>query len=132
MNSAEQKERALAFLKSFEKPDPKDYENLLADDFEFEMMGRLPGVAPMRGKVAFLTAMPATLRAMFPNGLNLKFHTVISEGPHVAIQAESDTVAANGKKYQNRYHFYFRFDGDRIALVREYNDTNHVREVFMS
>jgi len=132
MNSAEQKERALAFLKSFEKPDPKDYENLLADDFEFEMMGRLPGVAPMRGKAAFLTAMPATLRAMFPNGLNLKFHTVISEGPHVAIQAESDTVAANGKKYQNRYHFYFRFDGDRIALVREYNDTNHVREVFMS
>jgi uncharacterized protein len=132
MDSAGQKERALAFLKSFEKPDPKVYEDLLTDDFEFEMMGRLPGVSAIRGKAAFVKAMPSTLKAMFPNGLNLKFYTTISEGPHVAIQAESDTVAGNGKKYQNRYHFYFRFDGDRIALVREYNDTNHVREVFMS
>ena len=132
MNLEQQKERALAFLKNFEKPDPKAYEALLTDDFEFEMMGRLPGVNAIRGKAAFLKGMPATLKAMFPNGLNMKFHTTISEGPHVAIQAESDTVAANGKKYQNRYHFYFRFDGDRIALAREYNDTNHVREVFMS
>lgn len=132
MDSAGQKERALTFLKSFEKPDPKVYEALLTDDFEFEMMGRLPGVNAIRGKAAFVKAMPSTLKAMFPNGLNLKFHTTISEGPHVAIRAESDTVAGNGKKYQNRYHFYFRFDGDRIALAREYNDTNHVREVFMS
>ncbi len=132
MNTAEQKERALAFLKGFEKPDPKTYENIITDNFEFEMMGRLAGAEPLRGKATFLKAMPATLKAMFPNGLNLKFHTVISEGPHAAIQAESDTIAANGKKYQNRYHFYFRFDGDKIAQVREYNDTNHVREVFMS
>jgi len=76
--------------------------------------------------------MPATLKAMFPNGLNLKFHTTIAEGPHVAIQAESDTTASNGKKYANRYHFYFLFNGDKIAQVREYNDVNHVREVFMS
>jgi len=132
MNVQEQKERALTFLKNFEKPDAKAYENLIADDFEFEMMGRLPGISPMRGKEAFLKAMPATLKMMFPNGLNLKFHTVIAEGPHVAIQAESDTTAANGKKYANRYHFYFRFDGDRIGQVREYNDVNHVREVFFS
>lgn len=132
MDSAAQKERALAFLKGFEKPDHKEFDNMIADDFEFEMMGRLPGVNAIRGKAAFLKGMPATLKAMFPNGLNMKFHTTISEGPHVAIQAESDTVAGNGKKYQNRYHFYFRFEGNRIALVREYNDTNHVREVFMA
>ena len=95
-------------------------------------MGRLPGINPVRGKDAFLKGMPATLKAMFPNGLNLKFHTTIAEGPHVAIQAESDTTAANGKKYANRYHFYFLFAGDKIAQVREYNDVNHVREVFMS
>lgn len=132
MSLESQKEQALSFLKGFENPDAKLYEKLVTDDFEFEMMGRLPGVAPMRGKAAFLQTMPATLKAMFPKGLNLKFHTVVAEGPHVAIQAESDTVAANGKKYANRYHFYFLFKGDRIAQVREYNDVNHVREVFMS
>ena len=132
MNLEQQKERALTFLKNFEKPDPKVFEDLITDDFEFEMMGRLPGVKPMRGKDAFLKAMPATLKGGFPNGLNMKFHSTIAEGPHVAIQAESDTIAANRKKYANRYHFYFLFKGDKIAQVREYNDVNHVREVFMS
>src|ERR1700674_3305710 len=94
------------------------------------LMGRLPGVKPTRGKHKFMANMPKTLTAMFPNGLNMKLLTIVAEGPHVAVQAESDTVAGNGKKYANRYHFYFLFDGDRIAQVREYNDVNLVREVF--
>ena len=132
MNLEQQKEKARTFLMTLDKPDAKFLGELLADNFEFEMMGRLPGIAPMRGKDAFIKGMTATMQAMFPKGLNLKIHTVIAEGPHVAIQAESDTVAGNGKKYANRYHFYFRFDGDKLGQVREYNDVNHVREVFMS
>jgi len=132
MTLEQQKEKARTFLMTLDKPDAKFLGELLTDDFEFEMMGRLPGVAPMRGKDTFIKGMTATMKAMFPNGLNLKIHTVIAEGPHVAIQAESDTVAGNGKKYANRYHFYFRFDGDKLGNVREYNDVNHVREVFMS
>ena len=132
MNLEQQKERALTFLKNFEKPEAKVYAEIITDDFEFEIMGRLPGLEPTHGKDAFLNSMPATLKAMFPNGLNMKFHTVIAEGPQVAIQAESNTTAGNGKKYANRYHFYFRFQGDKIAQVREYSDINLVREVFMT
>jgi len=132
MELAKQKEAATTFLRALGKLDPAVLGSLLTDSFEFEMMGRLPGVKPIRGKDKFLANMPKTLTAMFPNGLNLKLVTVVAEGPHVAIQAESDTVAGNGKKYANRYHFYFFFDGDRIAQVREYNDVNLVREVFFS
>jgi ketosteroid isomerase-like protein len=131
MNLEQQKERAVTFLKALENPEAK-ISDLITDDFEFEMMGRLPGVSPIRGKDVFLKSTPPMLKAMFPNGLNIKLHTVIAEGPHVAIQAESDTIAANGKKYANRYHFYVLFKGDKIAQVREYNDSNHVREVFMT
>ena len=46
------------------------------------------------------------------------------------MQAESDTIVGNGKRYNNRYHFYVLFRGDQIAQVREYNDSNHAREVF--
>ena len=132
MTPEQEKEKARTFLMTLEKPDAKYLGDLLADNFEFEMMGRLPGVTPQRGKDAFIKGMTATMAAMFPKGLNIKIHTVIAEGPHVAIQAESDTIAGNGKKYANRYHFYFRFEGDKLAQVREYNDVNHVREVFMS
>ena len=93
MTPTEQKEKALAFLKALESPDPNTLADLITDNFEFEVMGRLPGLSPIRGKDAFVTTMPAMLKAMFPTGLNMKFHTVIAEGPHVAIQAESDTVA---------------------------------------
>ena len=130
MDLSEQKEAATAFLRALDTLDPATLANLVSDNFEFEMMGRLPGVKPILGKHKFLSNMPKTLIAMFPNGLNMKLLTVVAEGPHVAIQAESDTVAGNGKKYANRYHFYFLFDGDRIAQVREYNDVNLVREVF--
>jgi ketosteroid isomerase-like protein len=132
MNLEQNKEKARGFLAALEAADAKALGDLIADKFEFEMMGRLPGISPVTSKEAFLKGIPATMKGMFPKGLNLKIHTVIAEGPHVAIQAESDTTAGNGKKYANRYHFYFRFDGDKIGQVREYNDVNHVREVFMS
>jgi ketosteroid isomerase-like protein len=132
MNLNEQKQRAIDFLKTLENPDPALFADMVSANFEFELMGKLPGVKPMRGRDVFVANMPKTLKTMFPKGLNLKFHTVIAEGPHVAVQAESDTVAGNGKKYANRYHFYFLFDGDKIAQVREYNDVNLVREVFFT
>lgn len=111
MELAKQKDAAIAFLRAIDKLDTAELANLVSDDFEFEIMGRLPGVTPIRGKHKFMAHMPKTLTAMFPNGLNMKLLTVVGEGPHVAIQAESDTVAGNGKKYANRYHFYFLFDG---------------------
>ena len=132
MDSGKQKEAAQTFLRALDKLEPAVLGNLISDNFEFEMMGRLPGVKPIQGKEKFLANMPKTLTAMFPNGLNMKLVTVVAEGPHVAIQAESDTIAGNGKKYANRYHFYFLFEGDRIAQVREYNDVNLVREVFFT
>jgi len=67
---------------------------------------------------------------MMPTGLGLRIDTVICEGDRCAVQAESNTTAMNGKKYNNRYHFDIRFEGDKIAEVREYCDTNHAREVF--
>src|SRR5215475_15396488 len=111
MNVEQNKEKARNFLANLEKADGAALGALIADNFEFEMMGKLPGIAPLRGKDAFVKGIPATMKGMFPSGLNMKIYTVIGEGNHVAIQAESDTTAANGKHYNNRYHFYFRFAG---------------------
>jgi uncharacterized protein len=130
MTAEQQKEAAVRLLKSLETGDVDG--SILADNIEWEVMGRLPGLAPLRGKETFLRQLPAALKATFPNGLNLKFHTVIADGPHVAVQCESDTIAANGKRYNNRYHFYLRFEGGKIAQVREYGDTDHVRQTLLS
>jgi ketosteroid isomerase-like protein len=129
MDAAAHKERALAFLDQMNHPDAKVLSELIADHFEFEFMMRAPAVK-VQTHDEFLKWFPKIMKSWFPNGLNMKFDTVIAEGPYVAVQAVADTTAGNGKHYSNRYHFFIRFQGDRIAQAREYNDTNHVRETF--
>jgi len=131
MTPAQQKERAIEFLSMLENPDPIKLETMIADDFEWRVMTRMEGFPPVKGKQA-LGAFSKGLKTMMPNGVNMKFGTVFSEGDHVSVQCESNTTAANGRKYSNLYHFYIRFAGDRVAQVLEYCDTNHAREVFVA
>jgi len=128
MTAAEQKEKALKFIAALDKGDANGFNDLLTDDFNFEIMGKLPGFEPIDGKDNFINGMVPGVKTLFPTGLNFTIGTVISEGPHVAIQASSKTVAANGRAYANRYHWYIHFNGDKISQFREYADTNHIRE----
>ena len=130
MTPAQQKERAVDFLMMLNDPDPVKLETMVADHFEWRLMTRMPGFAPVKGKQA-LGGFAKGLKVMMPHGANIRIDTVFSEGNHVSVQAESDTTASNGKKYNNLYHFYLSFAGDKIAEVREYCDTNHAREVFV-
>jgi ketosteroid isomerase-like protein len=131
MTSAEKKELAKEFMAEFENPDPAKLATMVDNDFEWKVMTHMPGMAPVRG-VAALKGFVKGLKSMMPTGLNLRIDTIICEGDHCAIQAESNTKASNGRKYNNMYHFYIRFAGDKIAEVREYCDTNHAREVFFT
>ncbi len=129
MDAAAQKQRALAFLDQMNHPDSEVLAGLISEDFEFEFMMRAPGVKVQKHD-EFLKWFPKIMKSWFPNGLNMTFDTVIAEGPMVAVQARAETLAGNGKRYSNRYHFFLRFKDDRIQQAREYNDTNHVRETF--
>ena len=131
MTPAERKELAIEFLSEFADPDPIKLATLVAEDFQWTVMTRMEGMPPMKGREG-IKNLAGTLKTLMPGGLSMKFGTVICEGDHCAIQAESNTTAMNGKKYNNRYHFYLRFAGDKIAEVREYCDTNHAREVFFA
>ena len=132
MTQAEQKQRAITFLENFNHPDPKVFEELVTDNFTFEIVSALKEFPPIRGRAHFAAAETANLLRLFPEGLKMKLGTIICEGPHVAVLAEADTVAANGRPYRQRYNFYLRFEGDNIAEGREYNDTNLVRETFLT
>ena len=131
MTPAEKKELVTEFLSEFEDPDPVRLATMVANDFEWKVMTKMDGIPPVKGHEG-LRNLAKIIKAMMPGGLGLKIETIICEGDRCAVQAESNTVAANGKKYNNCYHFDIRFDGDKIAEVREYNDTNHAREVFFS
>ncbi len=131
MTVQEQRDRARRFLENFNLADPRVFEELVTEDFSFEIVSSMKEFPPLRGRREFAEKEAATLRRLFPQGLNLVLETLICEGPHVAAQGRCDTLAHNGKSYRQRYHFYLRFDGDLIAEGREYNDTDLVRRVFI-
>ena len=51
-------------------------------------------------------------------------------GETVFIEATSDSALKDGRRYQNRYAFIFKFDGTLIKKVSEYSDTAHVMDCF--
>jgi ketosteroid isomerase-like protein len=103
----------------------------VTEGFTFQIVSSMEQFPPLTGRSEFVEKEVATLRRLFPQGLNLTVETIICEGPHVAALARCDTVAYNGKRYQQRYNFYLRFEGELIAEGREYNDTELIRRVFL-
>ena len=132
MTQEKQKERARRFLENFNHADPTVFAELITENFTFEIMSGLKEFPPAKGREIFAQAESDALKRLFPNGLGLKLDTLISEGEHVVALGWADTIAAQNRRYQQRYAFYLRFEGDLIAEGREYNDTNLVREVFLT
>jgi ketosteroid isomerase-like protein len=132
MTPDEQKARARRFLENFNRADRATFAELITEDFSFEIMSGLKEFPPVRGRQNFADTESAALKRLFPNGLGLQLGAMVSEGALVMVVAEADTIAAQGRRYRQRYAFYLRFEGDLIAEGREYNDTNLVREVFLT
>ena len=132
MTPAERKQRAIRFLENFNAADPAVFEELVTENFRFEIVSGLRDFPPIEGRANFAATECAILRRLFPEGLGLRLETVIAEGLFIAATAEADTTAMNGRRYRQRYNFFLRFEGDLIAEGREYNDTNLVREVFLT
>jgi len=71
------------------------------------------------------------LGAAMPKGLRVTPQGITAEGDRVAVEAESYGETANGKMYNNLYHFLFEVRGGKIQAVREYLDTLHAKEVLV-
>lgn len=67
-----------------------------------------------------------------PNGVEMRVRSLIAEEDRVAAEVESYGPTANGKIYNNEYHFLFRLRDGEILEVKEYLDTMHVADVFLS
>jgi len=130
MTSQEKKQRAEDMMRAMDAGNWDAIEPLLSDSFQFDLATRMPGDThyPI-SREQFLVELRAELTFMFPKGFNWTYGESLCEGDFVSLQAVSSTVAANGRPYANRYHWFFRFREGRIDLLREYMDS---LEAFMT
>lgn len=66
-----------------------------------------------------------------PKGFRVTPKGITAEGDRVAVEAESYGELANGKVYNNQYHFLVEVRNGRVQAVREYLDTVHAKEVLV-
>lgn len=70
------------------------------------------------------------LHGQMVDGVQVTPGLVIAQGDHVMVEAVSDSPLKDGRRYNNRYIFLFRFAGDQVKEVREYSDSAHVLATF--
>jgi ketosteroid isomerase-like protein len=63
-------------------------------------------------------------------GIDFTVHATTAEGERVAAEVESHAPLVNGKVYNNHYHMLFEIRDGKIAVVKEYADTAHARDIF--
>jgi ketosteroid isomerase-like protein len=115
------KEVVRRLLGAFETLDITAMDALLAPDAVWEIPGD-PAQFPLAGELP-RDVLLCNLPRVFPNGIRMVPVGITAEGDRVAVEVESLGVLSDGFVYRNRYHFFFEVRDGRIALAREYCDT---------
>jgi uncharacterized protein len=117
------------YLERIGRGDPR-FEELLADDVEWWVLPGSQAGGTYRGKAAVLGLIRDGSVKYAPGSLRFTIEQIVAEGDWVCVQAVLDARTARGAGYRNYFHLAFRVRGDRIALAREYLDTQHANDTF--
>lgn len=78
---------------------------------------------------AQIEAAAGQIYEVFPQGLSFTIDALTAEGERVAVEAHSEGRHVSGAIYSNDYHFLFVFRDGKLALLREYMDTERVTDI---
>jgi uncharacterized protein len=65
-------------------------------------------------------------------GLEMTVVSCLAEGDHVALEVTSSGDLKNGRQYRQEYHMLLKFKDGKITSVREYLDTQHANDIWVT
>lgn len=131
MSLESNKELAATLFSRFDANDLAGALDLLHEDARWWIAGK-PGQQPAAGDhdKASISRLLRRMAAQLPEGLRMRVKSVLAEGDRVALEVESRGPLANGRVYEQQYHFLLTIRDGKIASVKEYLDTQHVVAVW--
>lgn len=127
--TSEQRNQQLVrdFFASMNRGDVAAIVAAYADDGYLLTMGR----TLISGKFtrAQIEAAAAQIYQVFPHGLSFTIEAMTAEGERVAVEARSQGQHVSGALYSNEYHFLFVFRDGKLAVLKEYMDTERVTDI---
>ena len=100
----------------------------MSDEVSWLIPGNLPVSGLKKGKPGILEFLRGAAK-LFPGGLKSEIRRVYADGDVVIIELTNRGKLANGRDYENEYCFIYEIEGGKIRRVREYVDTQKVKEL---
>ena len=129
MSVESNKELVTNFWSAFSKGDIKTAFASLSDEISWLIPGNLPNLSGLRKGKAEILNFARGAAKMFPSGLQSELRRVYCDGDTVLIEMTNRGKLFNGRDYENEYCFVFEIEGGKIRRVREYVDTQKVKEL---
>ena len=129
MSAATNKELVTNFWSAFSKGDIKTAFASLSDEVSWLIPGNLPNLSGLRKGKAEILNFARGAAQMFPGGLKSELRRVYCDGDTVLIEMTNRGKLFNGRDYENEYCFVFEIEAGKIRRVREYVDTQKVKEL---
>jgi ketosteroid isomerase-like protein len=123
MNAAVNKERVGAIFAALAEGDGRPFNDALAEDVVWTVMGSAPWTGAYRGKEAVREELQRPVFANFTSRYRCRAERIIAEDDIVVVLARGDATTRSGQRYDNGYCFVIRLADSRIAEVTEYLDT---------
>ena len=67
----------------------------------------------------------------FPQGISFNILNLIAENNYVAAEVEGNARHVSGELYNNKYHFLFKINDNKIIELKEYMDTQLAVKVLL-
>lgn len=128
MSTEANKQLVKKYFEAFSAGKVDDFLSMMSDDATWWVAGDFP-LSGTKTKAEFGELLKTQLPTLAPQGIQIAPKSFTAEGDRVAVEAESQAHIANGKTYNNRYHFAVEVRDGKICAVREYLDTMHANDV---
>jgi ketosteroid isomerase-like protein len=104
--------------------------DLMAEDVTWQWMGVSQWTRTFEGKQMVVGKLFGGVAETVSPSFSVDVHHIHADGNHVLVEHTGRNELPDGRRYDNRYCWVFRFQGDLVHEVREYMDTLLVTETF--
>jgi ketosteroid isomerase-like protein len=129
--SIEQNKQAVRdWFVALEHADEQAVLDMTTEDFRFKCMSRQPEWLRLDWGREEFAAAPKSMATSMAEPVRIWIVDMTAEGDRVAVEAAGDGKMLNGKRYDNAYHFVFKFRDGKCYECLEYSCSHLAQSCF--
>ena len=109
---------------------PEALLDLLDDEVRWTILGSAPFSGTYNGKSDLIERLLMPLSEILDGHLRIEIDSIIESADFATVQARGFSKTRDGREYNNTYCYVYRFQEGKIIEVKEYLDTEILRQAF--